>query len=289
MTTLNIINGVNEIRTAIAAMSGKSAEYKALASNTLLSAVQHFRQHNDYTLVQEALDAMYALNYRDYAVYVKFINDMTHIGMTSESKGRRTHYTVIGTLKDAAVKPDDMTAKDWAEKLKRVASNVITRTGMFDSFAQGKATNVRNPDWKEGDKKDTKQVAVDYKGNIFAWFDDVSYLRNGSGDDKPTVKTPVEMTDTQAIALAASVADKLESSTNLPMGLVLRTLFERMESNKDLIVSDDDIEYIHAAADMLQRLSNTRRELKQQAATDTANAVQEAQAQAEATEEQVEA
>lgn len=287
MSTIKLTTGKNEITALIASIKTVAGQYKQTVSAAVLSAVQHYREHGDYTLIQTAIDALYAENYRDYKVAVTFLSSMTWVGMSKAKDGRREKYTVTGDLLSAmGERPSDVSMKDWEEKRKRVASNNITRQGIFDNFAQGKEVMVRNPEWSEGMDKDKKTVGVVYHGNIFAWFDDVEYFRKaeskgGNGGDAPLV----EWDDAAVLAEAVKVGADLRKSSNVPVGKLLINLIENIGGHDMISLNAVEVQAITEKLNaLLPRATRLMEEAAaRKAASETANDESETSGEQQAT------
>jgi len=243
---VEIISGQDKIREVIGSISTRAGAYKAVVSSSILSSVQHYRAHGDFTLLQEAMDTVFSVNYRDYSAVIAFLQSLTHVGLTMENKGRRQHYTVIGDLVDAmGERPKDVTQKEWAEKVKRTKENVIKREGMFDNFAQGKETMVKNMDWSVGMDKSLKQVGVVYEGDIFKWHDDVKWLRNdgtggattGEGEGSRTTTINPEQLDKMMITFE----DRLSKSKNVPAVAAITHLLSRFEADTQVTATPEEL------------------------------------------------
>lgn len=263
--SIEIISGNDAIRQVIASISTRATAYKAVVSSAVLSSLQHYRAHNDYTLLQETMDTVFQINYRDYAAVVDFIKSMTWVGLTMENRGRRQHYTIVGELTDAmGPKPSDTTVKEWADKVKRVRDNIIVRQGLFDDFAQGKPTKVKNPDWSKGMDVNQKHDMVNYNQDIFKWHDDVKWLRNdGTGGATPGngAAAPRTLSKEATDKVAYDLEEKLMKTLNKPVVPVLIHMIDRFESETSVIATDEELESLQASFNLFMKKVKIRSEI----------------------------
>lgn len=273
MTTITLTKGVNEISTLIASIKSVAGQYKQTVSAALLSSVQHYREHGDYTLIQGALEEMYAVNYRDYKVCVAFLESMTWVGLSKAKDGRREKATVVGDLLSVmGEKPAETSVSDWQEKRKKVASNNITRQGIFDNFAQGKEVMVRNPEWTKEMDADKKTVGVLYQGNIFAWYDDVQYFRKAATTPSTGEATPVVWDDAMVLAEAVKVGNDLRKSSNVPVGKLIVNIIENIGAADMISLSAAEIQLINEKLNgLLPRATRLMEEAAARAAETSVN------------------
>lgn len=273
MTTITLTKGVNEISTLIASIKSVAGQYKQTVSAALLSSVQHYREHGDYTLIQGALEEMYAVNYRDYKVCVSFLESMTWVGLTKAKDGRREKATVVGDLLSVmGEKPAETSVSDWQEKRKKVASNNITRQGIFDNFAQGKEVMVRNPEWTKEMDADKKTVGVLYQGNIFAWYDDVQYFRKAANNPSTGEAAPVVWDDAMVLAEAVKVGNDLRKSSNVPVGKLIVNIIENIGAADMISLSAAEIQLINEKLNgLLPRATRLMEEAAARAAETSVN------------------
>lgn len=278
--SITLLTNKTEIETAIQSISTKAGAYKAVVSSAILSSAQHYRSHGDFTLLQGALDAVFAVNYRDYQAVVEFVKSLTWVGLSEQKQGRRTHFEIIGDLSDAlGTKPAEMSIKDWGDKKKKVADQVVVRQGLFDSFATDKGIPVKNPDWSVGMPKDEKQVIVKYGCDIFAWYDDVKYLRsNGDGSEGGEGNSPAlrTLSQEQTQKLAATFEDRLQNSVNKPVAATVIHILERFESEANVFVTPEEEELLRRRLDHFISRAKARYETQQQIEAERAAAALEA-------------
>lgn len=282
MSKVDLVNTPEAIRSVIANIGAKATAYKSTVSSAVLSATQHYRAHGDYTLLQEAMDAVFEINYRDYSAVVKFVQDLTWVGLTMANRGRRQHYEIVGDMVAAlGQKPSTDTIKDWNEKTKRVREQMVKREGLFDSFANGKEIPMKNPDWTTGMDKELKQQGVVYNGDIFAWHDDVQWLRNtgsaGTGSESTQLRT---LSQEAYQKLAAGFEDKIMNSVNKPVIQTVIHILDRFESEREVFATDEELEELQATVNLFVRHTKARSDVKRErdaaAASETANANEEA-------------
>lgn len=284
MSKVELVNTPDAIRTVIANIGTKATAYKQTVSSAVLSATQHYRVHGDYTLLQEAMDQVFAINYRDYSAVVKFVQDLTWIGLSMTNVGRRQRYEIIGDMVAAmGTKPSDSTVKEWGEKIERVRKNMVTREGLFDLFANGKEIPMKNPDWSKGMPADQKQQGVNYNGDIFAWHDDVKWLRNdGTGgantnDTTPQLRT---LSQEQYQKLAAGFEDRILNSVNKPVVHTVIHILERFEGEREVFATDEELEELQSTVNLFIQRTKARSEIKRQRDADAAAQAADANEQA---------
>lgn len=280
--SIEIIKGDAAIRGVINSISVRANTYKTAVSSAIISAAQHYRAHNDYTLLQEAMDTVFEVNYRDYTAVVDFVKSLTWAGLNMENRGRRQHYSIIGDLVDGmGQKPSDVTVKDWSEKVKRAKENIITRQGLFNNFIDGKEIPMKNPDWTTGMPKEEKQQGVVYGGDLFKWHDDVKWLRNdgtGGATTGSSNAAPRTLSKEATDKVAYDLEERLLKSANKPAVPVLIHMIDRFESESSIIATDEELANLEASFNLFMRKIKIRSDIAKEAAAakaaETANAGQ---------------
>lgn len=263
MSKVEIVKGQDNIRNVIGAIAGKAKAYKTVISSAILSAYQHYRLHGDYTLLQEALDTVFSINYRDYSAVADFVRSYTELECVTLNQGRRQRVEIAGTIESQMERPENMSMKDWNAKLESKRSEMIIRNGRFDDFATGKPIPMKNPNWVQGMPKDEKQEGVVYDGDIFAWHDDVKWLRTAApttgGESTENLRElPVE----QAVNVAVKLEDRVLKSSNKPVFAVLIHMMERFEAETGVYATDEEIETFQRRVNALLERTKARSESK---------------------------
>lgn len=264
MSKVEIVKGQDNIRNVITSIAGKAKAYKTVISSAVLSAYQHYRVHGDYTLLQEALDTVFSINYRDYSAVVDFVKAYTELEYVTLNVGRRQRVEIAGTIESQMERPENMGMKDWNTKLENKRSEMIVRSGRFDDFASGKGIPMKNPEWTQGMPKDEKQQSVVYDGDIFAWHDDVKWLRNtntatGGGEGTENLR---ELTVETAVNVATKLEDRVLKSSNKPVFAVLIHMMERFEAETGVYATDEEIETFQRRVNALLERTKARSESK---------------------------
>lgn len=279
--SIQLLTTQSEIETAILSIGTKAVAYKTVVSSAVLSSTQHYRTHGDFTLLQGALDAVFAVNYRDYQAVVEFIKSLTWVGLSETKSGRRSRFEIVGDLSDAmGTKPADVTAKDWGDRKKAVADQVTIRQGLFNNFATDIGVPVKNLDWAIGMPKEEKKIIQKYGCDIFAWYDDVKYLRsvNDNGGDSDNGSSPALRTLSveQTAKLAATFEDRLLNSVNKPVASTVIHILERFEMEADVFVTPEEEEKLRARLEHFINRAKARYETQQQIEAEKKAAAEEA-------------
>lgn len=288
---VEMISGLDQIRGVITSIGTRAAAYKAVISSAVLSSYNHYRVHGDYTLLQEAMDTVFETNYRDYAAVMDFIKAYTAIGLTMENRGRRQHYTIVGTLSEAmGARPANVSQKDWADKIKSTKENETKRNTLFDDFAHGREVPMRNPDWTLGMDKELRKVGVIYEGDIFKWHDDFKWLRNIGSADTANAGAGGEqtMSPEQVTKVTYQFEERIMKTANKPIVAVINHMLERFEADSQIYATPEEIELLERRAKVFITRIKARSEAKAQIDADKAQAAgvnqQAAEVQPEAAE-----
>ncbi|MFW3388168.1 UNVERIFIED_CONTAM: hypothetical protein RF648_19455, partial [Kocuria sp. CPCC 205274] len=178
--TISIVKGTENVIALIGSIGTKQGDYRASVNSAVLSVVAHSIENNEISLVEKLLAEMYSNSYRDLKVVRLFLDSLTPILLEDGDKeGRKQKVKTSGKgLMKLEINREGKNAKEIGKLEIAALTKHNKRAEMFESFVKDEAIQVRNPAWFKGcDPSIDKTVGVQYHQDIFAYYEDVEYLR----------------------------------------------------------------------------------------------------------------
>lgn len=180
-----IVKGTDSIVALIGSIGTKQTNYRNSVSSAVISAVAHSLENNETSTVTKLLNEMFTVSYRDLKVVRAFIESVTPIKLEEVKEGNKTRLAVTAVQFMKSDYSKEGTQKEQREAAAKALTAHNKRADLFETFCDVDGEmRVRNLDWKEGDAKDTKTIGVKYKSDVFAWFEDVEYVRKAVKKEK---------------------------------------------------------------------------------------------------------
>lgn len=176
---ISIVKTQAEVIALIGAISTKQGDYRNGVTSAVLSAVAHSLENSETDMIKKLLNEMFTNAYRDLKVVTKFLQSVTPIVIEEVKEGRRTKAVVTACqFEKNNFDKEGKTAKESNELSVKALKRHNGRVDLFTTFCDPNGEiKVRNMEWKEGDDKANKTIPVKYASDIFAWFEDVEYIR----------------------------------------------------------------------------------------------------------------